>query len=228
MDSVATVVVIGDVHEIYGSLSDLVAAGELTLLQCPTARDAIDSCEPRWPGCFVLDQMVGDMSGLEVWRILYAKGCRQPFVYVLRQPDVTMAVEAMRQGAVDCLVRPLEHHALRRCVRQALVRDADCRRHHDDHVEVLARVESLTPRERQVLELVAAGDLTKTIARRLNISPKTVEVYRSNILRKMRVSSAAELLHLTARYGLFPFSRTEPQRAPGWSADVVDGHSLVV
>ena len=95
---------------------------------------------------------------------------------------------------------------MRSCIQDAIAQDADARRVRAELTSVLTLVNSLTPRERQILEYVAAGNLTKSIARRLNISTKTVEVHRSNIMRKMHVESAAGLLHLVAKYSLFPFA----------------------
>ncbi len=95
---------------------------------------------------------------------------------------------------------------MRSCIQDAIAQDADARRVQADLASVLSLFKSLTPRERQILEYVAAGDVTKSIARRLGISPKTVEVHRSNIMRKMHVESAAGLFHLVAKHSLLPFA----------------------
>jgi FixJ family two-component response regulator len=112
----------------------------------------------------------------------------------------------MHQGALDCIPKPLDRKRLLDGVRRAIAEDAATRQSRTERAIVIARAHSLTPREMQVLELVAAGKITKEIARDLVISPKTVEVHRSNIMRKMRVDSAAELLHLIAMHAIVSFS----------------------
>ena len=206
METVSTVFVVGDVCDVRESLDGMIADGHLAVRRFDSAHDALDFCEPQMPGCFVLDQMIRGTGGLQVRRQLHAKGCEQPFIYVLQDGNVAAAVEAMHHGALDCMERPVDRKRLQGCIQQAIARDADCRRLQIAQAAVLARVLSLTSRERQILEYVAAGDITKSIARRLGISPKTVEVHRSNIMRKMRVESVAALLHLVARYSLFPFA----------------------
>lgn len=206
METLSTVFVVGDVHDVGDCLEGMITPGQLAIRRFASAGDALDYCEPQMPGCFVLDQLVRGTSGLQVHERLHAKGCQQPFIFVLQDGDVASAVEAMHHGALDCIERPLDRERLRSCIQEAIVQDADFRRAHAERAAVLARVVSLTPRERQILEYVAAGEITKSIARLLNISPKTVEVHRSNIMRKMHVESAAGLLHLVAKYALFPFA----------------------
>jgi two-component system response regulator FixJ len=207
----STVFVVGDVYDVRECLDGVTTTGPLAVRRFDSADDALDYCEPHMPGCFVVDQQIRGTSGLQVHEQLHAKGCQQPFIFVLQDLDVALAVKAMHRGALDCIERPLDRERMRSCIQQAIARDTDLRRLQAAQAAVLARVVSLTPRERQVLEYVAAGDITKSIARRLGISPKTVEVHRSNIMRKMHVESAAGLLHLVAKHSLFPFA-TEASR----------------
>jgi FixJ family two-component response regulator len=131
---------------------------------------------------------------------MVAKGCRQPFIVLSGRGDVACAVEAMHMGALDFIEKPFSRQRLLDRIEDAIHQDAEARRHHAAETDIRARVESLTARERQILKLVGDGRITKQIARELAISPKTVEVHRSNIMRKMQVDSAAELLHLVARH----------------------------
>lgn len=206
MEATATVFVAGDAHDIRECLDVVAITGPYTVRRFSSIHDALEHCEPEMPGCFVLDQTIRGASGLHLYEQLRAKGCQQPFIYLLRDANVSAAVEAMHHGALDCIERPLGPERLLSCVRKAIGTDADSRRRQADRAVVLARVELLTPREKQILELVAAGEITKAIARQLQISPKTVEVHRSNIMKKMQVESAAGLLHQVAKYALFPFS----------------------
>jgi two-component system response regulator FixJ len=206
MESLSTVFVVGDVYDVRESLNGMISSGQLALRRFDSADEALEYCEPQMPGCFVLDQLIRGTVGLQVHKKLHAKGCQQPFIYVMQDKDVASAVEAMQQGAVDCIERPLDCGRLREGIQQAIARDAEFRQRQGTQALVLARVASLTTRERQILEYVASGNMTKSIARRLDISTKTVEVHRSNIMRKMHVQSAAELLHLVAKHSLFPFA----------------------
>jgi FixJ family two-component response regulator len=206
METLSTVFVVGELHEVHDWLDGMATAGRLAIRRFAAAGDALDYCEPQMPGCFVLDHPIRGVSGLRVHEQLHAKGCQQPFLCVLSNGDVASAVEAMHRGALDCIERPVNRDRLLSCVLKGIAQDADLRDSRAQRAGVMAQVESLTPRERQILEYVATGEITKTIARLLSISPKTVEVHRSNIMRKMHVESAAGLFHLIARYALFPLA----------------------
>jgi FixJ family two-component response regulator len=205
MDAQPTVVVVEDDDDVRDSAAGAVAALRVAVQRFSCARATLDFSEPDMAGCFVLDQQVRGIDGLDLWQKLAAKGCQQPFIFISGHGNVASAVEAMHQGALDCIQKPINRQRLLDGVQQAITRDAASRRLRTELAIVTAHVNSLTPREMQVLELVAAGSLTKTIAIRLIISPKTVEVHRSNIMKKMRVESAAELLHLIAKHRIVPF-----------------------
>jgi RNA polymerase sigma factor (sigma-70 family) len=158
------------------------------------------TCEPDWHGCMLLDLAMPEMSGTELRRQLVLKGCRQPFAVVSGSADVSMAVRAMQLGAVDYLLKPVERDKLIDVVSRALRLDEAQRNTRAKTAALQTRLELLTPREHQVLELVVAGLLSKEIAKRLGISIKTVEVHRSNIMRKMKADSLAQLVGSVARY----------------------------
>lgn len=206
METQPTVVVVEDDNGTCDSVAGAVAALRVNVRRFSCARETLEFCKPDMPGCFVLDSQTRGMDGLHLRQKLAAKGCQQPFIFVPGHGDVASAVEAMRQGALDCIEKPLDRQRLLGRVQQAITQDHDSRRVRAERAEVMARAQSLTPREMQVLELVAAGKITKEVARILTISPKTVEVHRSNIAKKMRVESAAELLHLVAKYAVVPFT----------------------
>ena len=158
------------------------------------------TCQPDWHGCMLLDLAMPEMSGTELRRQLVLKGCRQPFAVVSGSADVSMAVRAMQLGAVDYLMKPVDRDKLIDVVSRALRLDKAQRRTRAYRVELQSRLSLLTPREQQVLELVVDGLLSKEIAKRLEISIKTVEVHRSNIMRKMKSDSLAQLVGSVARY----------------------------
>lgn len=206
METQPTLLIVADDQDAPDSIAGALSSLDIAVRQLPCASDALAACRPEMPGCYVIDHRIGGVDGLFVRQQLVAQGCQQPFIFVSRRGDVASAVEAMHQGALDCIPRPLDHRRLLNRVREAIAGDAKSRRTRVERATVLARADSLSARETQVLGLVAAGFITKEIARDLAISPKTVEVHRSNIMKKMRVESAAELLHTIAKYSVVPFT----------------------
>ena len=157
-------------------------------------------CDPQWPGCMLLDLAMPKMNGTELRRRLVLKGCRQPFAVVSGMSDVSIAVRAMQLGAVDYLLKPVDRDRLIEVVSRAVRLDEAQRQSRAKRHDLQRRLELLTPREQQVLELVIDGLLSKEIAKRLGISIKTVEVHRSNFMRKMKADSLAQLVASVARH----------------------------
>jgi len=148
-------------------------------------------------GCVLLDVRLRDQSGFSLQRRLKEQGFRLPIIFITGHGDMAMAVEAMKNGAVDFVSKPFDDQRLLETVQRALTHareNADRDRRRD---QVRRRLDALSPRERQVLDKVAAGKLNKTIADELGISIKTVEMHRSNIMRKLGARSVAELVRLT-------------------------------
>lgn len=149
--------------------------------------------------CLLLDMRMPAMTGLQVQDALKARGARIPIIFITAHGDVPLAVEAMRRGALDFLEKPFPDEALITSIERALAQ-ADERMTRDRATaDARLRVESLTPREKQVLDLVIEGALNKTIADRLGISIKTVELHRSRVMEKMRAGSLAQLIQMTVR-----------------------------
>jgi FixJ family two-component response regulator len=194
-----------------GLLANALSMSNIALVCHTSSQAALENCRPDLPGCFVLDLRMRDMNGLELQRRLAAKGCLQPFITISDRGDIRLAVEAMHQGAFDCLEPSVGRQQLLDRIKLAISRDVELREVHAEHVRLRRRVELLTPRERQILDLVASGKITKQISRHLTISPKTVDVHRSNIMRKIEVDSTSELIHFLVRYSLL--EAFKPQRA---------------
>ncbi len=151
------------------------------------------------PGCLVLDVRMPDMSGLEVQRHLNRMGSMLPVIFITGHGDVPMAVQAMKEGAFDFIQKPFRDQDLLDRINHALKLDAENRNTVARRAEVLRRLESLTPRERQVMELVVQGAANKVIAIDLELSERTVEIHRAKVMEKMGARSIAHLvkLHLT-------------------------------
>ena len=155
--------------------------------------------KPDAPGCLVLDIRMPDMSGLELQQHLNRMGSMLPVIFITGHGDVPMAVQAMKEGAFEFIQKPFRDQDLLDRINHALKQDAENRDMVARRAEVLHRLESLTPRERQVMDLVVDGAANKVIAIDLELSERTVEIHRAKVMEKMGARSVAHLvkLHLT-------------------------------
>jgi two-component system response regulator FixJ len=151
------------------------------------------------PGCLVLDIRMPDMSGLELQQYLNRMGSMLPVIFITGHGDVPMAVQAMKEGAFEFIQKPFRDQDLLDRINHALKQDAENRSIVARRAEVLQRLNSLTPRERQVMDLVVDGAANKVIAIDLELSERTVEIHRAKVMEKMGARSVAHLvkLHLT-------------------------------
>ena len=152
--------------------------------------------KPDTPGCLVLDIRMPDMSGLEVQQQLNRMGSMMPVIFVTGHGDVPMAVQAMKEGAFEFIQKPFRDQDLLDQINHALKQDAENRSTLARRAEVLHRLESLTPRERQVMDMVVDGAANKVIAIDLNLSERTVEIHRAKVMEKMGARSVAHLVKL--------------------------------
>ena len=148
------------------------------------------------PGCIVLDLRLSDSSGLAVQQVLRAAGDETPVVFISGVGDVSSAAAAMKAGALDFLTKPIEPDALIACVRGAIVRDAERRSRAARMAVLQARFARLTPRQRQVLPLLAQGWTNKRIAQALGTVVQTIKVHRAALMQRLEVTSLAELVRL--------------------------------
>ena len=164
-----------------------------------SAVEFLEAHDAETPGCLVADVRMPGMSGLELQRTLRARGIDRAIVFVTGQGDIPTTVQAMKAGAVTFLSKPVQRAELVAAVREALLRDAVGRAQHREREDLVRRLASLTPRERQVLELVATGMLNKQIAAELGAAEKTIKVHRGRIMEKMQVRTATALVGLLSR-----------------------------
>jgi FixJ family two-component response regulator len=148
------------------------------------------------PGCVVIDLCLPGMSGLDLQEQLTRDGCLQPIVFVTGNADVSASVRALRAGALDFLIKPVEAQALLHSVHEALRRSAIDLRKQMERSVVQQRVGSLTPRERQVLDGVVSGLLNKQIAAEFGVSEKTIKVHRGRVMHKMGAHTIAQLVRM--------------------------------
>jgi len=153
------------------------------------------------PGCLILDIRMPEMSGLEVQQQLNRAGAMLPVIFITGHGDVPMAVQAMKEGAYQFIEKPFRQQELLDHINHALQFDRDNRKDLALRAEVLRRMETLTPREKQVMDLVVEGEANKVMSIDLGLSERTVEIHRARVMEKMSARSVAHLvkMHLTLR-----------------------------
>jgi two-component system response regulator FixJ len=188
--------IIDDDEAVRDSLAFLLRAAEFNVVTYPSATHFLESLTRDIDGCVITDVRMPDMSGLELLRRLRGLSCMIPVVVMTGHGDIQLAVEAMKAGAVDFLEKQFDDERVLAAMRSAL----DARRAQSERTgrrkEVEERLDSLSQRERQVLDGLVAGSPNKTIAHDLGISPRTVEVYRANVMTKMQAGSLSELVRM--------------------------------
>jgi two-component system response regulator FixJ len=152
--------------------------------------------EPAPPGCLILDIRMPLMSGLELLRVLNERQIRLPVIFLTGHADVSMAVEAMKLGASDFIEKPFKDQLLLDAVGHAIRRDIGPRHERAARQALCERLARLSPREREVAQLIAQGLPNKSIGQRLDISERTVQVHRMHLMEKLEIRSAAELANM--------------------------------
>lgn len=166
-----------------------------------SAQEFLDGYSEDRPGCLVLDIRMPGMSGLELQQRLNERHSILPIIFITGHGDVPMAVEAMQAGAVDFIQKPFRDQDLIDRINQALEKDSSNRAALGERNDIRRRLETLTPREREVLDLVVHGKANKVIAGDLNLSQRTVEIHRARVMEKMQASSLAHLVRMVLEVG---------------------------
>jgi RNA polymerase sigma factor (sigma-70 family) len=161
-----------------------------------SAQEFLSGYQPSQTGCLLLDIRMPGMSGMELQQQLNMRGAVIPVIFMTGHGDIPMAVEAMQHGAFDFLQKPFRDQDLLDRIQRALAKDIELRKSLSEHTRIRERLESLTPREREVLDLMVKGKQNKAVAQELAVSPRTVEIHRARVMEKMQVHSVAELVHM--------------------------------
>jgi FixJ family two-component response regulator len=194
-----TVFVVDDYAPGRKSISRLLRAAGFVVAAFASAQDFLAQYDPAACGCLVLDLAMPAVSGLELQSILAEKGSLLPIIFLTAHGDIPKSVQAMKHGASDFLAKPVNDEDLLGAVRAAIEKNRDLWRQQAELSEIRARLATLTPREREVLEYVVVGKLNKQIAGTLGTVEQTVKVHRAHVMQKMKVHSVAELVRLMER-----------------------------
>jgi RNA polymerase sigma factor (sigma-70 family) len=195
-DEKPTVYVVDDDVEVLGAVRFLLRTVGLNVETFASGDEFLEGYDAERPGCLVLDVRMPGMSGLELQQRLGARGSPLPVIFISAHGDIPMAVRAVKAGAVDFIEKPFRDQELLDKIQKAIELNATMREKLEDREAIRTRIESLTPRERQVMELVVQGKSNKAIARELEVSQRTAETHRARVMEKMRADSVAELVRM--------------------------------
>jgi two-component system response regulator FixJ len=195
MPNDGTVHIVDDDVAVRQSLAFLLATAGLAVKVYETAGSFLDGLQASSTGCVITDVRMPEIDGIELLRRLRRKASALPVIIITGHADIPLAVQAMKEGAVDFIEKPFDDERLLSAVRSSMARGPNL------EMTAYADLEKLSERERQVLDGVIAGKQNKVIAHDLGLSPRTVEVYRANVMSKMNVDSLPELVRkvLSAR-----------------------------
>lgn len=198
-DGTPTAFIVDDDSDVCAAIALLMSSVGIASESYGSAWAYLSCFNPRRPGCLILDVRMPDMSGLELQDRLAEQPIHPPVVIITGHGDVPMAVRAVKHGAVDFLEKPFNDSVLLEAVQRAIALDAEQRGRLHRQTEVAARLERLTRRERQILDLIVAGKRNKVIAADLEISQSTVEAHRAKIMDKLEARSLSDLMRLMLR-----------------------------
>jgi len=198
----AIVYVVDDDAAMRQSLQNLIGSVGLRVEAFASAQEFMRSKLTAGPGCLVLDVRLPGLSGLDLQKRMVEAGIEIPIIFITGHGDIPMTVQAMKAGAVEFLTKPFRDQDLLVAIQQALDRDRTGRQQRAEIDELHSRVDSLTPREREVMALVVTGLLNKQIAGELGTSEATIKIHRHQVMEKMSAGSLAELVRMADRLGI--------------------------
>lgn len=188
--------IVDDDEAVRQSLAFLLSTAGIPVRVYESATSFLAALATLQAGCLITDVRMPEMTGIELLQRIRAKDIKLPVIVITGHGDIPLAVEAMKSGAIDFIEKPFAEEAIIRAVRSAEDRAKKLGRRCEKDAEVVARLASLSERERQVLDGLVTGNANKIIAYELGISPRTVEVYRANLMTKMHAKSLSELIRM--------------------------------
>jgi FixJ family two-component response regulator len=201
-ESLPIVFVVDDEPAICLSLKRLVKSVGLEAQTFASAQEFLRAKRPEGPGCLVLDVRLPGLSGLDLQQELLAAKVDLPIIFITGHGDIPMSVRAIKAGAVEFLTKPFRDQDLIDAIQHGIEKHKAARQESVKLIEFRALYDSLTPREREVFPLVAAGLLNKQIAAQLGTGEKTIKVHRGQVMHKMKAESLAHLIRIGEKLGL--------------------------
>jgi len=195
----ALIAVVDDDPSVRESLESLIRSAGLRVEAFASAKEFLARPQGDAPSCLVLDLQLPGLSGLDLQKQLAEIDLEIPIVFITGHGNVPASVQAMKAGALEFLTKPFAEEDLLRAIEQAIERDQRTRQRHSEMSDLRARYESLTPREREIMEQVVSGLLNKQVAAELNITEFTVKVHRGQVMRKMHANSLADLVRMAEK-----------------------------
>jgi FixJ family two-component response regulator len=196
------VFVVDDDEAVRASLARLLRSARLAVETFASANEFLESATADVPSCLVLDVKLPGLGGLDLQRRLAESNIGIPIIFITGHGDIPMSVRAIKAGAVEFLTKPFRDEDLLAAISQAIELDRATRQRQEEMGQLMERYESLTPREREVMQLLIAGFLNKQIAAELGTSEITIKVHRGRIMQKMRADSLAELVIMSQKLGI--------------------------
>jgi FixJ family two-component response regulator len=196
------VFVVDDDPSVRGAVSRFLKSVGFRVEAFASAEDFLKQPLPDLPACVVLDVCIPGLDGLDAQHTLAQRNASPPVVFITGHGDIPLSVRAMKAGAVDFLPKPFNNQDLLAAVRSALARHRLARQEATERSAIGRRVESLSPREREVMALVVSGMLNKQIGHRLGVSEKTIKVHRARVMAKMQADSLPDLVRMAEKVGV--------------------------
>jgi len=194
-----TVYLVDDDAGVRKALSRLLRARGYDVQSYSSPQEFLQQQDPAAAGCAVLDVAMPGLDGLALQRALTAGGSRRPVIFITGKGDVPTSVRAMKAGALDFLTKPVREKDLLEAIQRAQIRDAELRQLHSELDSIQAKINTLTPREREVFTHVVAGRLNKQIAGDLGTVEKTIKVHRSRMMEKLGLRSVTDLVRMAEK-----------------------------
>ncbi len=198
----AIVLVVDDDVSVREALGSLIRSAGLRVETFASAQEFLARARADAPSCLVLDVRLPGLSGLDLQKRMAELNLETPIVFITGHGDVPTSVKAMKAGALEFLIKPFADRDLLDAIRQAINVDRAARQQHAELRELRGRYESLTPREREVMEQVVSGLLNKQVAAELGTTEFTIKVHRGKVMHKMQADSLADLVRMSERLGI--------------------------
>lgn len=201
-ESTPIIYLVDDDSAVLKALTHLLRSFDLNVVPFNSPQELLEQFKPGLHGCLVLDVAMPYLNGLALQQELAARGNDLPVIFLTAHGDIPMSVQAMKQGAVDFLTKPIQGQDLFEAIQSAIEKDRINRLSCGELTEIRERLATLTPREREVMDHVVSGRLNKQIAADLGTVEKTIKVHRAHLMTKLKVRSLADLVRLAERCGI--------------------------